>query len=177
MDRCLRLLPFTVAAGVLAGVACAPVRAQSSFPDVPADHWAAAAVRQLKEAGIVVGYPPAPAPRPRARAAYAGDKPVTRYELALTLWRFVQYTEQARRQKTGALAGPEAVRRLVSGGYLPAGTPLAKQGDKPVTANQLADALSQVIARATERKTPVTPDSRRAPLQRRPGQAPTTGAQ
>ncbi len=28
------------------------------FPDVPKDHWAAAAVETLRQRGIVVGYPP-----------------------------------------------------------------------------------------------------------------------
>jgi hypothetical protein len=189
-----RLLAFGAAAGVLAGFGARPARAQSSFPDVPADHWAAAAVQKLKETGIVVGYPPG-APAQRAvTTGYAGDRPVTRYELAVALWRFVQYIERAEQQKrdegkgardekegaganTSSLSsGATAVRRLIAGGYLPQNTPLAKEGRKPVTANQLADALSQVIVKATERKTPVTPDSRRAPIER-PGQAPGTGTE
>lgn len=40
-----------------------PVRAQSTFPDVPDNHWAAAAVRKLAQAGIVEGFPNAPASR------------------------------------------------------------------------------------------------------------------
>ena len=34
-----------------------PVQAQSTFPDVPDNHWAAAAVKKLAEAGIVEGFP------------------------------------------------------------------------------------------------------------------------
>ena len=30
------------------------------FPDVPKDHWAAAAVETLRQRGIVVGYPAVP---------------------------------------------------------------------------------------------------------------------
>ena len=173
------LLALGAAACVLAGPGALPARAQSSFPDVPADHWAAAAVSKLKEAGIVVGYPPGTPAQRAVATGYAGDRPVTRYELAVALWRFVQYIERAEQQKRGAVgaaSGPAAVRRLVSSGYLPPDTPLAKDGGKPVTANQLADALSQVIVKATERKTPVTPDSRRAPIER-PGQAPGAGTQ
>ena len=183
-----RLFPVGIAAAALAaaalaGFAALPVRAQSSFPDVPADHWAAEAVRRLKEAGIVIGYPAAAAQRPQAGTGYAGDRPVTRYELAVALWRFVQYIERADQQKkgmtgasSGAGSGRDAVRRLVSGGYLPASTPLAINGGRSVSAKQFADALSQVIVKVAERKTPVTPDSRRAPIER-PGQAPGTGTQ
>lgn len=154
----------------LAGFAVA-ARAQAPFPDVPADHWAAVSVQKLKEAGIVVGYPAGGASSPGR--GYAGDKPVTRYELAVTLYRFVQFIERADQQTPKAgnapeapRSGREAVDRLVNGGYLPANTPLAADGDKPVTADQLADALSQVIVKATERKTPATPGTGSTPAER-----------
>ena len=35
-----------------------PVVTGGPFPDVPKDHWAAAAVETLRQRGIVVGYPP-----------------------------------------------------------------------------------------------------------------------
>ena len=35
-----------------------PVVTGRPFPDVPKDHWAAAAVETLRQRGIVVGYPP-----------------------------------------------------------------------------------------------------------------------
>ena len=34
-----------------------PVVTGGPFPDVPKDHWAAAAVETLRQRGIVVGYP------------------------------------------------------------------------------------------------------------------------
>lgn len=46
-----------------------PVRAQSTFPDVPDNHWAAAAVKKLAEAGIVEGFSNAPTPRAASRSA------------------------------------------------------------------------------------------------------------
>ena len=55
---------------------------------------------------------------------------------------------------------------MITGGYLPADTPLAKNGATVVTANQLADALARVISRINEKKVPVTPESRRAPISR-----------
>lgn len=160
-------------------------RAQSPFPDVPPNHWAADAVGKLGEAGILKGYPRGSAQRAGDRG-YDGNRPVTRYELAVTLWRFVQYIEGADRQKRSSVApgasvagganvtpgpdaasGPDALKRLVSGGYLPQNTPLARQGNQPVTANQLADALAQVITRVTERRTPVPPGEA-PPAQPRP---------
>lgn len=32
-------------------------RAAAPFPDVPKDHWAAAAVETLRQRGIIIGYP------------------------------------------------------------------------------------------------------------------------
>jgi len=105
-------------------------------------------------------------PAPGKKQGYDGNKPVTRYELAVTLYRFVQYIERADRQKkgkSGAMAEPktgaDAVKYLVSNGYLPRTTLLAKEGGKIVTANQLADALAQVITKSRERVTPISPDS------------------
>ena len=174
--------------GAFASIAVAAVgapatRAQSSFSDVPAGHWAAQSVQKLSERGIVSGYPGRPggaalAPSTAKRQAYAGNKPVTRYELAVTLYRFVQYLERADGRKRGSAAaaraksalpaavkdGAEAVRRLVIAGYLPADTPLGQNGSTLVTANQLADVMAQVLARATEKRTPITPESKRAPI-------------
>src|SRR3954451_13936446 len=41
----------------------APVRS-TPFPDVPKDHWAYDAVEQLRQAGILRGYPPSRPPAP-----------------------------------------------------------------------------------------------------------------
>jgi hypothetical protein len=38
------------------------------FSDVPADHWAAPAVEELRRLGILRGYPPDPAGKQRAPA-------------------------------------------------------------------------------------------------------------
>ena len=44
-------------------------RRTEPFPDVPKDHWAYDAVEQLRQRGILRGYPPDPAPKaaPRTR--------------------------------------------------------------------------------------------------------------
>lgn len=177
------LAALCMSVSLASGAAAAQV--QSTFPDVPASHWAAESVSQLVRAGIVTGYSAAPPggkapPAPAKKAGYNGNKPVTRYELAVTLYRFVQYLERADKQRkstTGARATPiggaAAAKSLIARGYLPKNTPLAQSGGTLVTANQLADAMAQIIARHTERKTPLTPDSQRAPIAR-PGVTPGT---
>lgn len=170
----------TCAALVIAGPAAS---AQvGGFSDIPPGHWAADSIAKLVTAGILQGSPKIGAkPGAKKVAAYDGNKPVTRYELAVTLYRFVQYLERADKQpktKMGAQAfpqtGAEAIRRLVANGYLPAKTPLAKNGDKVVTANELADALAQVIGASRVKNTPITPDSLRAQPIEKPGVAPGT---
>ena len=172
-------------AGLAAFAAFALVRPASAqvggFPDVPPDHWAAQSVAKLSAAGIVKGYPAGqkkPAPK---KDAYDGNKPVTRYELAVTLYRFVEYLEKVNKQpktKMGAQAfpqnGAEAVRRLIASGYLPAKTPLAQNGTKLVTANELADAMAQIITVSRVKNTPITPESLRTQPIEKPGNVPGT---
>ena len=148
---------------------CIPVAAEkkagSTFRDVPADHWAADAVKQMSDTGIVVGYPD---------GKFRGDKPVTRYELAITLERFVHFVEASRAplvkderkpapaekpapkapKKSGA-ARPDnldsqaktSLGFLISEGFVPKNSLLAKDGAKPVDTELLAQSLTTVVAR------------------------------
>ena len=180
--------PFLyAAAGVAAlvfGSCVRPASAQvGGFPDVPPDHWAAQSVAKLSAAGIVKGYPAAQkkAVPAKNKDAYNGNKPVTRYELAVTLYRFVEYLEKVNKQpktKMGAQANPqngaEAVRRLIAMGYLPTKTPLAQNGTKLATANELADAMAQIISASRVKNTPITPDSLRTQPIEKPGNVPGT---
>lgn len=171
-----RFVSAVAAFGLFALVAPAAHARQQPFSDVPANHWAAASIAKLAARGIVTGYPAAAqaSVAPRPATAYNGSKPVTRYELAVTLYRFVQYLERANQQKKGTTRvqvlpsirdtnGAGAVRALVARGYLPEATPLGKSGATLVTADQLADALAQIISRDRENRTPISPDSRLAP--------------
>src|SRR5690606_32028850 len=56
----------------------APGAPASVFPDMPADHWAAAAIRKAVERGLLQGYPD---------GTFRPDQPVTRAELASVLER------------------------------------------------------------------------------------------
>jgi hypothetical protein len=140
-----------------------PAAAQAGgFSDVPASHWAAAGVTKMAAAGVVSGDPKQ---KSAAKPQYNGDRPVTRYELAVTLYKFVQYLEKADQQKRGKSkveatpTGAEAVKKLIAQGYLPKDTILAKEGAKNVTADQLAAAMASVITQVRAKKIPITPDS------------------
>jgi hypothetical protein len=161
-----RLLLAAVALTAVGGAANAQV---GGFSDVPANHWAAQSVARLAALGIINGFPadPQAKPAPVKKSGFDGAKPVTRYELAVTLYRFVQYLERTDKQKKnsqGAQAKPttpeQTARWLVSQGYLPAGSPLLKEGGKVVTAKELSEALAQVITESRTRTVPVSPDSR-----------------
>ncbi|MES2462551.1 MAG: S-layer homology domain-containing protein [Armatimonadota bacterium] len=167
-----RVVPIAAGLAICAVIASAAVVsvAQSTrFRDVPANHWAAQSVDKLTAVGIIKGYPSAPfaaAQTPAKASGYNGEKPVTRYELAVTLYRFVQYVERANKQPKGKLpikgepkSGAEAVKSLVAAGYLPANTPLAADGGKVVTAKQLSEALAKVIMKTRETAVPASPDS------------------
>ena len=59
--------------------------AQNSFPDVPADSYAADAVSQLVELGIVNGFPD---------GTYRGNDAFTRYQAALVVSRLLSVIEE-----------------------------------------------------------------------------------
>jgi len=50
-----KVLPMLAIAAMAVSVSSA--RAQSTFRDVPDNHWAAAAVKRLADAGIIIGRP------------------------------------------------------------------------------------------------------------------------
>lgn len=58
---------------VLGATLIAPAMAQSNFPDVPTDHWAYTALRNLKDK-VLFGYP--------NTEDYRGNRPMSRYEFA-----------------------------------------------------------------------------------------------
>ncbi len=75
-----KALPYLGAAlSALAFAWSAPVKAQDAFKDVPQDHWAYAAVAELQQKGILLGYPP--------EGLFKGRRYMTRYEFAVALQR------------------------------------------------------------------------------------------
>lgn len=155
-DRVMKL-PRLCAA--ILGVVCAVHPAGAAPSDVPPGHWAAGAVRSVIAKKIMTPLPD---------GKFHGSQPVTRYELAVALDRFVRYIEAGRKplspgSPTPAASVPAgaspavkaAVSHLTRQGYLPSTSPLFKgTGAEPVTAQQLADALSQVTVRISDRSLP-----------------------
>jgi len=172
------LLLSAAAIATVATVTAANAQAPA-FSDVPADHWAASSVSALANAGIVQGYgvsplaigaPPAKGNPQAKKAAYDGNKPVTRYELAVTLFRFVNYMNSIAKQpksNTGAMVLPKTeaatLAMLVKSGYLDPNSAYvknaAKGGAKPVTANELALAMGDVLSKVQANRTPISKGS------------------
>jgi len=135
--------------------------ANSSLPpDVPARHWAAGSVARVTQEKIMGRDPD---------GRFRGDQPVTRYELAVALDRFVRYIETARKPlhsetvpvsqsltAQAPLAAKQAIQHLVSNGFLPANSPiLILNGRGAATASELSDALASVTIRLSDRAEPI----------------------
>jgi hypothetical protein len=56
------------------------------YVDVPAGHWAAEAINQLSELGIITGYPD---------GSFGGTRPLNRYEMAVIAVRILAYVDAA----------------------------------------------------------------------------------
>lgn len=126
--------------------------------DVPARHWAAGSVQRVTHEQILGTTPD---------GRFQGDQPVTRYELAVALDRFVRYIEAGRKPlhartfpaPTTTLPAATPVQRralihLVVNGFLPARTPLLTQGRTAVTATELSSALAAVTITLSDRAEP-----------------------
>ena len=132
-----------------------PCYGAGSFRDVQKDHWAAGSVQQLADEKIVRGYPD---------GSYRGDKPVTRYELAVALQNMIEFIRRSEKPLVGpdsktTLAPPshwsgKSVTFLKTHGFLPGDSKLLTGGDKPVTYTELASALTSVASRLIELRVP-----------------------
>lgn len=138
----------------------ASVVAQTAAPrDVPPGHFAAGSVKRVVRENIM---------GTTKDGRFQGNQPVTRYELAVALDRFVQYIEAGRKPlhaqtfpapapfAPAATAGQrQALTHLVTSGFLPASSPLVTQnGAAPVTAKETADALASVTVALSDRAEP-----------------------
>ena len=135
----------------------------ASPPDVPANHWAARSVQSVTSKRIMNGLPD---------GKFHGSKPVTRYELAVVLDRFINYIEAGRKPLTTAPAKTNipisaaaplpvktALKHLAGMSFLPPTSPLFRgTGQEYVTAQQLSDALAQVTIRLSDRSLPPSQD-------------------
>ncbi len=148
-----------------------PAQASEPFKDVPKDHWAAGAVQKLRDEGVLLGYPD---------GTFRGSQPLTRYELAAALQRFVEFLQESEKplsqqpprgeelprsrdlgqaqgtKQPGSTedAAKEPVKLLIDGGFLQRNLIPAKDGRKPVTPEELADTLASVARRLIELRVP-----------------------
>ena len=153
----LMLAALAVAAVCVPLLAAEVGTSAQPFSDVPSDHWAAPAVKRLAEQGVLKGYPD---------LTFRGDRPVTRYELAVALARFAEFIEAGRKpilpeeQRRSAPSqtqylpwASDSIDFLKAGQFLPADSPVLTDGTKPVTGEDLAQALASVAARVIEIET------------------------
>lgn len=125
------------------------------FRDVPKEHWAAEAVQIMADSGVLQGY---------SNNTYRGDKPVTRYELAVALERMITYIQESRKplvskEEKLSLTPPAhwakgSVLYLKDGGFVAKDSVLLSDGNKPVKCDELASALSDVALKLIEVQVP-----------------------
>lgn len=152
----------TFACVVFLALLPAAASAQTAPRDVPPGHFAAGPVKRVVHENIM---------GTTKDGRFQGNQPVTRYELAVALDRFVRYIETGRRPLHAqtfpapahlpAAASPaprQALTHLVTNGFLPASSPLVTQnGAGLVTAKETSDALASVtIALSDRAKAPDT---------------------
>ena len=131
--------------------------AQTSAPrDVPPPHFAAFSGKRVIHENIM---------GTTKDGRFQGNQPVTRYELAVALDRFVQYIETGRKPlhaqtfpvpthlaPAAGIAERQALTHLVTNGFLPASSPLVTQnGTALVTAKEASDALASVTIALSDR--------------------------
>ena len=87
MKKSAVLVIIALFALAIAGTAAAaPAGTVNPYVDVPANHWAYAAVSQLQKAGIIDGY---------GDKTFRGDNTITRYEMAVLVARAISRADMA----------------------------------------------------------------------------------
>ena len=149
-------MPFRIITAVLFALLPAAVSAQTAPRDVPPHHFAAGPVQRVVHENIM---------GTTKDGRFQGNQPVTRYELAVALDRFVRYMEAGRKPlhaqtfpaparlpATASQVQRQALTHLVTNGFLPAASPLVTQnGAGLVTAKETSDALASVTIALSDR--------------------------
>lgn len=81
-----KILSAAVAMALVAGISGTALAAEGSLADVPKDHWSYQAVDQLVKDGIIEGL---------SDGTYAGDRAISRYEMAVIVARATEKMEAA----------------------------------------------------------------------------------
>ncbi|MBO4548512.1 MAG: S-layer homology domain-containing protein [Abditibacteriota bacterium] len=112
----------------------APMFAQSTFADVPRDHWAYDAVSELESLGLVIGYPD---------GEFKGKRTLTRYEFAMVLARLLPFFGEDAPDVTGFVKKSDLDKYMLKDDYVP-GT------DADLSGLATADALAKIKALVDE---------------------------
>ncbi len=124
---------------LLAAVFVSGAFAQSSFPDIPANHWAGDAVDRIADLGIVIGFPD---------GTFRGNEAFTRYQAALVVSRLLDVLNENLDAATALTqADIESLRNAVQ----EIGSDVAAQGVRLSSAESAIAGLSDEVAANTAR--------------------------
>ncbi|MFG0252111.1 MAG: S-layer homology domain-containing protein, partial [Phycisphaerales bacterium JB038] len=126
---------------LLAAVTVGGAFAQSSFPDVPENHWAGGAVDRIADLGIVIGFPD---------GTFRGNEAFTRYQSALVVSRLLDVIGQeldARQALTDAdLAALANALQDLAATVDAHDSAIASIGDDVAVNNARLDAIEALLA-------------------------------
>jgi len=125
-----RTLTYALSA-VLGGVILTPAMAQDNFPDAPEVHWAYEALKNMKAAGLLVGYPD---------GLFRGNRPASRYEMAVALHALYQHLKNMSTGLEGQIKSLDERIRALGGGTT---TPPPTGGVTQAQLQELRNALNQ----------------------------------
>ncbi len=131
----MKKLIITLLAAVLASGAFA----QSSFPDIPANHWAGDAVDRIADLGIVIGFPD---------GTFRGNEAFTRYQAALVVSRMLDVLNA---NMDAALALTQADIESLRNAVQEIGSDVAAQGVRLSAAESAIAGLSDDVSGNTAR--------------------------
>ncbi len=131
----MKKLAVTLLAALLASGAFA----QSSFPDIPANHWAGDAVDRIADLGIVIGFPD---------GTFRGNEAFTRYQAALVVSRLLDVLNE---NLDAALALSQADIESLRNAVQEIGSDVAAQGVRLSSAESAIAGLSDEVAANTAR--------------------------
>src|SRR5690606_3653114 len=128
-----------LAVALLAAVLVSGAFAQSSFPDIPANHWAGDAVDRIADLGIVIGFPD---------GTFRGNEAFTRYQAALVVSRLLDVLNA---NVDAALAMTQADIESLRNAVQEIGSDVAAQGVRLSAAESAIAGLSDDVSGNTAR--------------------------
>jgi hypothetical protein len=133
MNRFAMAATAALVLGVVAGARAQNGAPVPPFRDVPQDHWAYQAVENLRQKGILRGYPD---------TNYRGKRTITRYELAAALQRVLAATQAGPIETPLGAEGPKG-KQGPKGERGPQGAP-GPRGEAPPEVDLYRQALKEM---------------------------------